>query len=298
MSSFGYPVDQERISGQCSGRTGPIIRFVWHHQASTNDDATIGMMVSGSREVSATYTVDNKDHGGRGWSRITGVVPEAMRPWTSGSQMVDGQALTVECCNSSGDPEWGIAAESLEACARLAAYAYIQYGVPLRRITSSADGSGHIGHGEIVSVWPGHGYATFCPGNLSVDAIIERATVLLGGGYTPPAPTPPSGGNPHAGRPWPSYMPADQWFGDIDGPASSHGGYYDYERPDVQAIQDQLLAKGYVPGVSYPNGWADGLFEQPTADAVAAFQRAEMPGTQFYGQVWSDDWANNALSAS
>jgi hypothetical protein len=37
-------------------------------------------------------------------------------------------------------------------------------------------------------------------------------------------------------------------------------------------------------------GWADGKFEQPTANAVAAWQRKNMPGTKFYGQVWADDW--------
>ena len=74
-------------------------------------------------------------------------------------------------------------------------------------------------------------------------------------------------------------------------PQRLHGGYYDNEKPDVRAIQEQLLFKGYVPGLGYPNGWADGLFEGPTIDAVTRFQQAEMPGTQYYGQVWSDDWA-------
>ena len=46
-----------------------------------------------------------------------------------------------------------------------------------------------------------------------------------------------------------------------------------------------------MPGHTNPDdGWADGIFGQPTAEAVARFQHAEMPGTQFYGQVWPDDW--------
>jgi hypothetical protein len=46
-----------------------------------------------------------------------------------------------------------------------------------------------------------------------------------------------------------------------------------------------------VPGHSnHDDGWADGKFEQPTIEAVTRFQRAHLPGTQFYGQVWSDDW--------
>lgn len=177
-------VDQNRPTSQQSARTGPITRFVWHHQASTNDDATIDMMVTGSREVSANFTVGNDNPDGRGYSRITQVVPDNMRAWTSDSQMVDGQALTAEVANSSGNPTWGIADETHEACARLAAYAFEVYGVPLRRITSSADGSGHIGHRDIPSVWPGQGYSTFCPGNLDIDRILARAAQMVGGGLS------------------------------------------------------------------------------------------------------------------
>ena len=91
--------------------------------------------------------------------------------------------------------------------------------------------------------------------------------------------------------PWPSYMQPGNYFGLITGPAQSHGGYYPIEIPDVQAIQRQLIALGYVPGQSNPDdGWANGKFEQSTADAVTRFQHAQMPGTQFYGQVWPDDW--------
>ncbi|GAA2180035.1 hypothetical protein GCM10009785_09160 [Brooklawnia cerclae] len=60
----------------------------------------------------------------------------------------------------------------------------------------------------------------------------------------------------------------------------------------IKIIQQRLIAKGYVLGVQDVNSsWADGIFEQPTADAVTRFQQAEMPGTQFYGQVWVDDYA-------
>lgn len=92
-------------------------------------------------------------------------------------------------------------------------------------------------------------------------------------------------------RPWPSYMQPGNYFGLITGPAQSHGGYYPEEIPDVQAIQRKLISLGYVPGHTNPmDGWATGKFEQSTAEAVTRFQQAEMPGTQFYGQVWPDDW--------
>lgn len=102
-----------------------------------------------------------------------------------------------------------------------------------------------------------------------------------------PAPTPVP---VHQAPPFP--LPRNEYFGLITGPKQSHGGYYATERPWVKLIQQTLIRKGYVPGITDPsNSWADGIFEQPTADAVARFQRAEMPGTQYYGQVWWDDWA-------
>ena len=49
---------------------------------------------------------------------------------------------------------------------------------------------------------------------------------------------------------------------------------------------------GYVPGVTNPNdGWADGLWEQPTTDALTAWQRDHMPHTTYWGQCWADDYA-------
>ena len=93
--------------------------------------------------------------------------------------------------------------------------------------------------------------------------------------------------------PWPSdRMHAGDYFGLITGPERSHGGANDWERPYVKAIQQQLIYLGYVPGIDDPaSGWADGIFERPTEIAVTAFQHATLPNTEFYGQVWSDDWA-------
>lgn len=107
-----------------------------------------------------------------------------------------------------------------------------------------------------------------------------------GPGVPDPAPPPHE---PKLRRAWPSYMKPGDYFGLITGPAHSRGGYYASEKRDVLAIQKRLQVLGYAPSTP---GWADGIFEQPTANAVAAWQRAHVPGTQFYGQVWQDDWAN------
>lgn len=120
----------------------------------------------------------------------------------------------------------------------------------------------------------------------------ERADwdmLVRGKGAPTPAPAPAP--RPPTGAPaWP--LPRDHYFGLITGPNESHGGFYTAEREWVRTIQRALIRKGYVPGITDPNSpWADGVFEQPTADAVTRFQRAEMPGTTWFGQVWWDDWA-------
>lgn len=103
----------------------------------------------------------------------------------------------------------------------------------------------------------------------------------------PPIPTPPR---------LPAWsLPRGHYYGHKNGPAQSHGGYHASERPVIKIIQQRLIAKGYVPGVTdWRGAWADGLFEDATVAAVGRFQRREMPRTQFFGQVWSDDYARLA----
>jgi hypothetical protein len=106
-----------------------------------------------------------------------------------------------------------------------------------------------------------------------------------------PAPSTPPTGRLH--RVWPRYMKTGHYFGLITGPTEAHGGYYVYEKSDVQAIQQRLISLGFVPGVTNPaSGWADGKFERQTAAAVEKWQRARYARyTTRYGEVWRDDWA-------
>lgn len=129
-----------------------------------------------------------------------------------------------------------------------------------------------------------------------VYAYLAKPATVTRGGAPSPAPTPAPTPAPSTGVPalpeWPAArMPAGHYFGLLSGPAKSHGGGNAWEKPFVQAIQRRLIAKGYVPGVKdWRSGWADGKFEQATADAVARFQRAELPRTTIFGQVWADDY--------
>lgn len=91
-------------------------------------------------------------------------------------------------------------------------------------------------------------------------------------------------------RAWPSYMGPTDYFGDINGPNASHGGYYLAERPDVKAIQQRLIALGFVPGVTaITSAWADGIYGPKTIAADEAFQ--EHAGFQVDGRVYPGEWA-------
>src|SRR5262249_15008200 len=73
-----------------------------------------------------------------------------------------------------------------------------------------------------------------------------------------------------AGSDVPPYPLSDgNVFGLITGPERVHGGIHDSERAEIKNIQVRLQERGYAPNTA---GWADGVFEQPTADAVMKFQ--------------------------
>jgi hypothetical protein len=111
---------------------------------------------------------------------------------------------------------------------------------------------------------------------------------MLGGTSTPPPSRPPTK---------PRFpLPEGHYFGLITGPNESHGGApvsmggIPDEQYYVRLIQEELQRLGFAPRVP---GWADGIFEQPTKDAVAAWQRAHRPNqTTRWGEVWWDDWAD------
>ncbi len=88
--------------------------------------------------------------------------------------------------------------------------------------------------------------------------------------------------------PWP--LAAGNYFGLITGPDVSHGGFYPLERPWVQLIQRALIRKGFVPGVTDPgSGWADGIYQEPTLQAVQRFQASA--GHKQTGNIGPGDWA-------
>jgi peptidoglycan hydrolase-like protein with peptidoglycan-binding domain len=111
------------------------------------------------------------------------------------------------------------------------------------------------------------------------------STSNRGGSYVSPNATSVPGVEPFDGVNF--NLDPGHYYGLVTGPATSHGGFYAVERPPIVKIQQRLQQLGFAPAAS---GWADGIFGQPTVDAVAAWQRARMPATRFFGQIWGDDW--------
>lgn len=83
---------------------------------------------------------------------------------------------------------------------------------------------------------------------------------------------------------WP--LGPGHYFGPADGPNESHGGFYGNERAAVAALQARLVSLGFA-GTADP-AWADGVWEQPTTDAVLAWQAAA--GLPQSGLIGSGDW--------
>jgi hypothetical protein len=161
--TYSKQTNQVKISAQSSKRTATIDTFLIHHQAGTNDNAVIAAMVSGSRGVSANYTISNE-------GRITCVVPEERRAWTSGSAYDNGKgaawdhrAVTVEIENESAGGAWPISAKALDAAARLLIDLRQRYTI--RHV---------LGHRDLWNTY-GASYPTFCPGPETVSSILARA---------------------------------------------------------------------------------------------------------------------------
>lgn len=137
---------------------------------------------------------------------------------------------------------------------------------------------------------PSHLWHLHCSGHrayVNDAAAWQRVAQVICGQGSAPAPKPPApGAGPKLRRAWPAYMKSGHYFGLISGPDQCHGGYYVAERPDIQAIQARLVALGYGKGVKV----TPGVFQATTATMVGKWQKAKVPGTKFYGQVWSDDW--------
>lgn len=227
----------------------------------------------------------------------------------------DGNGSVIAWESQGGVTPAGVAAPwsdgQVEAAAFVLAYANETEGVPLDVMPDSRPASRGMGHhGLGIDPWRVSGGELWssargkeCPGparKLQVPVIVSRARELRHGsaGSLPvvtPAPAPQPA--PAIARPprigW--TLPAGHYYGNLGGPARSHGGYYASERDEVRVIQQWLIYRGCVDGVPadrWPtSGWADGRWGPPTDSAMTEWHRRYYPGQPFPAQCWADDLA-------
>lgn len=181
--SYSSLTNQYRPSTQRSSRQGAAIdTILWHHQAGTNDDQVISSMVLRTRTVSSNYTISNE-------GRITCVVDEEDRAWTSGSTTDGGKgaawdrrSITVEIENQTGAPDWHISEAAIAAAARLRADLKRRY-----RIVNE------LGHRNLWERFRAS-YPTYCPGPITV-ARIQNVGVIVPAQPATPSPSVPIGSN-------------------------------------------------------------------------------------------------------
>lgn len=132
-----------------------------HHATMTSISGLISLMAPGGRQVSANGAMGND--GG-----LYEVVPASERAFTSATEY-DRRSLTVECCNTTVDANWGISDATHRRLGKLAAQMF-QKG-----LLGGINRSYIIGHNEV----PGT-YATACPGpSMNLDLVVQYAREFL-----------------------------------------------------------------------------------------------------------------------
>lgn len=184
--------------------------------------------------------------------------------------------------------DWFANVGILNECAAWLAQRSVARNIPLRKLSPAevdAGMSGVIGHADWTYSVIGWGNHTDPGPSFPWDYVLDRARALVAGGELPGVPS--AGPAPQPADAWP--LPSGHFFGDVTGPDWEHGGVNPQERVWVTQIQRALIQAGAVPGVTDPaSGWADGVWEQPTTDAVERWQRSA--GYQVTGDVHQVDW--------
>lgn len=152
-------------------------------------------------------------------------------------------------------------------------------------------------HGEIVGGWATHDQCRRVLGGTShTDPMpnypFSALEQVLGG--TPPPPPAPVPVSPPPTFSW--NLAAGNYYGDINGPNQSHGGYVASERAYVKIIQQWFVYLNCVPGVPSASwrttGWCDGKFTAPySTDAAIRWHARYYPGQPKPAQMWKDDVA-------
>lgn len=201
--------------------------------------------------------------------------------WAAGNTQGNIESIHIEMANATLDPEWRVGDVTWQSAARLAGWLFARViGAAPTRDTV------HVHHD-----WK----STACAGPY-IDQVREQlfqavlaAYNAFAGGSTP-APPPPRPASRPGTFTWP--FSGRHHFGNIAGDDYSHGGYTAQERVWVKIIQQWLIYRGCVPGITdWWSGWADGLWEDATDDACIRWHARYYPNQPAPKEIWSDDYA-------
>jgi len=174
---------------------------------------------------------------------------------------------------------------------RLGLWSAANHPIP-PQVIPDPDGAGFGWHIMFGSPGPWTGVAKVCPGKQRTAELVGDIfpTIFAGGGGRVP---PVLLDRPATLPAW--SLPRGHYYGDLHGPAASHGGFYSSERPVVKAIQQWFIYLGCVPGIPSSawrtSGWADGRWESPTTDACMRWFARYRPGQPFTTRIYADDYA-------
>lgn len=231
------------------------------------------------------------NHSGTGMSSMRDKTragkPPTSNPATSGGDISGNSYYSGTECQHPGDstpwPE-----PMLDVMVAINAAEFLQWGYTSARAINHSEWTNRkidMSAGGGPTLWSGE--------ELRRRVAAQMTGSTSGGGTTPPPTTPPpttpppTGTGKYTAPPGPYPFTSPDHYGDIDGDANSHGGYYESERPNIRWIQTRLTELGYKPGT------IDGIFGPNTISATSAWQHARHASTtSLPGQVWGDDWQN------
>lgn len=189
----------------------------------------------------------------------------------------------------------------LESGAIIYAHLMETEGAPARLMANSLPSERGLGWHKLgVRPWvvPGgevwsSAYGKICPGRKKIEQmqlILDRAVEIRGGSPSPAVK--PAAPAPNPGRfAW--NLPSGHYYGNIAGPARSHGGWNAWEKPYVANIQQWLIYHGCAAGANpdyRASTWDDGIWGDPTDRAMEVWHDRYYRGQPYRAQCWSDDY--------
>lgn len=136
-------------------RTEKITKIAIHHMAGKIDaEACARMHRDGNREASANYYIGPD-------GTICAGVDETRRSWCTSSNWCDQRAITIECSNCGGDPDWPISNATYQALIRLCADICKRYNIV----------PAYTGHTDSSIVTHNMFASTLCPGPFIMERL-------------------------------------------------------------------------------------------------------------------------------